>query len=51
MVEDVDELDKLGQGFSSMDGLEKVDMCDGVVPQPTYVSVFAQKLDSLRGTW
>jgi hypothetical protein len=38
MVEDLDELEKLGRGFSSMDDLEKVDIGDGVVPQPTYVS-------------
>jgi hypothetical protein len=38
VVEDLDELGKLGRGFSSMDDLEKVDIGDGVVPQPTYVS-------------
>jgi hypothetical protein len=38
VVEDLDELDKLGLGFSSMDDLEKVDISDGVVPQLTYVS-------------
>jgi hypothetical protein len=37
VVEDLDELGKLGQGFSSMDDLEKVDIGDGVVPRPTYV--------------
>jgi hypothetical protein len=37
VVEDLDELGKLGQGFSSMDDLEKVDI-GGVIPQPTYVS-------------
>jgi hypothetical protein len=39
MVEDLDELGKLGQGFSSMDDLEKVDIGDGVIPRPKYVSV------------
>jgi hypothetical protein len=39
VVEDLDELDKLSRGFSSMDDLEKVDIGDGVIPQPTYVSV------------
>jgi hypothetical protein len=34
----LDELGKLGQGFSPMDDLEKVDIGDGVVPRPTYVS-------------
>jgi hypothetical protein len=38
VVEDLDELGKLGRDFSSMDDLEKVDIGDGVVPQPTYVS-------------
>jgi hypothetical protein len=38
MVEDLDELGKLGRGFSSMDDLEEVDIGDGVVPRPTYVS-------------
>jgi hypothetical protein len=38
MVEDLDELGKLGPGFSSMDDLEEVDIGDGVVPRPTYVS-------------
>jgi hypothetical protein len=35
---DLDELGKLGQGFSSMDDLENVDIGDGVIPRPTYVS-------------
>jgi hypothetical protein len=39
VVEDLDELGKLGQGFSSIDHLEQVDIGDGVVPRPTYVSV------------
>jgi hypothetical protein len=38
MVEDLDELGKLGWGFSSVDDIEKVDISDGVIPQPTYVS-------------
>jgi hypothetical protein len=38
VVEDLDELGNLGQGFSSMDELEKVVIGDGVVPRPTYVS-------------
>jgi hypothetical protein len=38
VVEDIDELGKLGREFSSMDGIEKVDIDDGVIPQPTYVS-------------
>jgi hypothetical protein len=35
VVEDLDELGKLGRGFSSMD---EIDICDGVIPRPTYVS-------------
>jgi hypothetical protein len=38
VVEDLDELGKLGRGFSSMDDIEKIDIVDGVVPLPTYVS-------------
>jgi hypothetical protein len=38
VMEDLDELGKLGRGFSSMDDIEKVDISDGVIPQPTYVS-------------
>jgi hypothetical protein len=37
MVEDLDELGNLGRGFSSMDDLE-VDISDGVISWPTYVS-------------
>jgi hypothetical protein len=39
VVEDIDELGKLGRDFFSVDDLEKVDIGDGVVPWPTYVSV------------
>jgi hypothetical protein len=38
VVEDLDELGKLGRDFSSMDNLEKVDIGDGVIPRHTYVS-------------
>jgi hypothetical protein len=38
VVEDLDELGKLGRGFSSLDDLVKVDIGDGVIPRPTYVS-------------
>jgi hypothetical protein len=31
VVQDLDELGKLGQGFSSMDDLEEVDIGDGVI--------------------
>jgi hypothetical protein len=38
VVEDLDEISKLGRGFCFMDDLGKVDICDGIIPQPTYVS-------------
>jgi hypothetical protein len=38
IVEDLDGIGKLGRGFSSMDNMDKVDIGDGVVPRPTYVS-------------
>jgi hypothetical protein len=34
----LEELGKLGRGFSSMDDLEEIDIGDGVVLRPTYVS-------------
>ena len=37
-IEDFDDLDKLGQGFTSADPLEKVDLGDGNIPRPTFVS-------------
>jgi hypothetical protein len=39
VVEDLDELGKLGRCFFSMDDLEEIDIGNGVVPRPTYVSV------------
>jgi hypothetical protein len=38
VVEDLDGLDKIGRGFSSMDDLEEVDIGDGVVSRPIYLS-------------
>jgi hypothetical protein len=38
VVEDLDELGKLGRSFSSMDDLEEVDIGDGVISRTTYVS-------------
>ena len=37
-IEDFDDLDKLGQGFTSADPLEKVDIGDGTIPKPTFVN-------------
>ena len=37
-IEDFEEVEKLGQGFTSADPLEEVDIGDGVTPRPTYVN-------------
>ena len=37
-IEELDDMDKLRQGFKSADPLEEVDIGDGTVPRPTYVS-------------
>jgi hypothetical protein len=37
-VEDFDDVSKLGQGFSSVDKLEELDLGGGEVPRPTYVN-------------
>ena len=37
-IEEPDDMDKLGQGFTSVDPLESVDIGDGSVPKPTFVS-------------
>jgi hypothetical protein len=37
-IEDLDVLGKLGQGFTSVDPLEEVDIGDGTVPRPTFVN-------------
>jgi hypothetical protein len=39
LVEDFDEVGKLGQGFSSVDELEEVDLGKGVAHRPTYINV------------
>jgi hypothetical protein len=38
LVEDLEHEGKLGQGFSSMDRLEEMDIGDGSTPRPTYVN-------------
>jgi hypothetical protein len=38
VVENLDKIGKLVRRFSSMDDLDKVDIGDGVIPQPTDVS-------------
>ena len=37
-IEDLGDLDKLGQGFTSADPLEKVDIGDGSIPRPIFVN-------------
>jgi hypothetical protein len=36
-IEDFDEVEKLGQGFSLADPLEEIDIGDGITPRPTFV--------------
>jgi hypothetical protein len=36
-IDDFNELDKLGQGFTSADPLEQVDIGDGFVPCPMFI--------------
>jgi hypothetical protein len=38
MVEDFDEIGKLGQGFIAIDNLEEIDVGEGMVWRPTYVN-------------
>jgi hypothetical protein len=38
VIEDFDEVDKLGQGFSLADLLEEIDIGDGITPMPTFVN-------------
>jgi hypothetical protein len=37
-IDDFDELDKLGQGFTLADPLEQVDIGDGSVPRSTFIN-------------
>jgi hypothetical protein len=37
-IEDFDEEEKLGQGFSSADPLEEIDIGDGITPRSTFVN-------------
>jgi hypothetical protein len=37
-IEDFDEVEKLGQVFSSADPLEEIDIGDGITPQSTFVN-------------
>ena len=37
-IEELDDMDKLGQGFTSADPLEEIDIGDGSIPRPTFVN-------------
>jgi hypothetical protein len=37
-IEDFDEVEKLGQGFSSVDPLEEINIGDGITPRPRFVN-------------
>jgi hypothetical protein len=37
-IEDFEEVEKLGQGFSSADPLEEIDIGDWITPRPTFVN-------------
>jgi hypothetical protein len=37
-IKDFDEIEKLGQGFSSADPLEEIDIRNGITPRPTFVN-------------
>jgi hypothetical protein len=37
-IEDFDEVEKLGQGFSSATPLEEIDIGDGITPRLTFVN-------------
>jgi hypothetical protein len=38
-IEDFEEVEKLGQGFSSADPLEEIDIGDGITPRPTFINM------------
>ena len=37
-IGELDDMDELGQGFTSADPLEEVDIGDGSIPRPTFVN-------------
>jgi hypothetical protein len=37
-IEDFNEVENLGQGFSSADPLEEIDIGDGITPRSTFVN-------------
>jgi hypothetical protein len=47
-IEDLEDDGKLGQGFSSVDGLEEIDIGDGTIPRPTYMNAGYQLINRTR---
>ena len=39
-IEELDDMDKLGQGFTSAYPLEEIDIGDGSISRPTFVKKF-----------
>jgi hypothetical protein len=37
-IEDFDEVEKLGQGFSLVDPLKEIDIGDEITPRPTFIN-------------
>ena len=37
-IEELDDMDKLGQGFTSADPLEEIDIGDGSATRPTFIN-------------
>ena len=37
-IDDFDDMEKLGKGFSSADPLEEIDIGDGSIPRPTFIN-------------
>jgi hypothetical protein len=37
-IEDFDEVEKLGQGFSLVDPLEEIETGDEITPRPTFIN-------------
>jgi hypothetical protein len=49
MIEKLRDLDKLGQGFTSVDPLEEIDIEDGKTPRPTFVNMSHPDLNGKAG--
>ena len=43
-IEELDDMDKLGQGFTSADPLEEVDIGDGSVTRPKFIKKIKSRL-------